>query len=342
MELKYLAMGIIYVLNGFFVFLINFTIFSIHIREPLLRSNFFKVVFYQLFLETLIDVLLIILSISIMITSKIKEWNHILFMILNFCINTDILYNIVILIYLTFRKVEEDKKIDDDEREENINARASISFARHSFKCIHFFSIMLGIAHTVIFGFIKEDTNNVEIDYIMHWFYFFYPVKADVAHIFIFIPYLIYLIVSIPYLCISLKRLAITNNIHLKHYCINCIIGALLGLIMPIAKVSTSDIKDIGIPLFFFSSAFFILYIDAMCFFRYNCYYIEHILSNNGNEFFKKIKFFINIMFYRVEVPKPNFIDYNNPFIYHSLAYESDLLGNNNNQEENLSYSSQN
>ena len=342
MELKYLEMGIIYVLNGFFVFLINFTIFSIHIREPLLRSNFFKVVFYQLFLETLIDVLLIILSISIMITSKIKEWNHILFMILNFCINTDILYNIVILIYLTFRKVEEDKKIDDDEREENINARASISFARHSFKCIHFFSIMLGIAHTVIFGYIKEERNNIRIDYIMNWFYFFYPVKADVAHSFIFLPHLIYFIVSFPYLCISLKRLAITNNIHLKHYCINCIIGAVLGLIMPIVKISTSTVDRIDIYLFLFSSAFFLLYIDAMCFFRYNCYYIEHILSYDGNEFFKKIKFFINIMFYRVEVPRPNFIDYNNPFIYHSLAYESDLLGNNNNQEENLSYSSQN
>ena len=341
MELIYfLPIGIIYVLNGFFVFLINFTIFSIHIREPLLRLNFFKVVFSQLFFETLIDVLLIILSISIMITRGIKGWNHILFVILNLSINTDIIYNIVILIYLTFRKADEDKKIDDDEKEENINSRASISFARHSFKCIHFCSIMLGIVHTVIFSVIKEESN--EIDSIMNWFYFFYPVKADIAHIFIFLPHLIYLIVSIPYLCISLNRLAITNNIHLKHYCIICIFGAIIGLIMPIVKISTLTIKNIDFYLFYFSSAFFILYIDAICVFRYNCYYIEHILSYNGNEFFKKIKFFINIMFYRVEVPRPNFIDYNNPFIYHSLAYESDLLGNNNNQEENLSYTSQN
>ena len=33
-------------------------------------------------------------------------------------------------------------------------------------------------------------------------------------------------------------------------------------------------------------------------------------------------------MLFREEVPKPNFIDFNNPFIYHSLAYESDFIGN--------------
>ena len=32
------------------------------------------------------------------------------------------------------------------------------------------------------------------------------------------------------------------------------------------------------------------------------------------------------LMFFITEVPKPNVIDYNNSFIYHSLAYESDFL----------------
>ena len=46
-------------------------------------------------------------------------------------------------------------------------------------------------------------------------------------------------------------------------------------------------------------------------------------------------------MIFKAEVPKPNFIDFNNPFIYHSLAYESDFHGNNQ-QQMNNSFSSQN
>ena len=38
-----------------------------------------------------------------------------------------------------------------------------------------------------------------------------------------------------------------------------------------------------------------------------------------------KIKLFFNLMFFRVEVPKPNIIDFNSTFIYHSLVYESDF-----------------
>ena len=117
--------------------------------------------------------------------------------------------------------------------------------------------------------------------------------------------------------------------------------GGIFGLIIPITKVCIVNVNNTDTPLLFFSSAFFLLYLNCLCFFRYNCYYIEHILSSNGNEFLQKLKFFINLMFFRDEVPKPNFIDFNNPFIYHSLAYESDFLGNNR-QTMTTSMSSQN
>lgn len=335
-----LVIGTLYILIGIFLFLINFTICLIHIREPLLHSNFFKVVFAQLSLEALIDLILIILNLIIIISADNKVWHIVFHTILNFCINTDIMYNIVILIYLTFQRQE--KKMDDDDKEENINCRASISLAQHSFKFIHITSMVLGLVHTIIFILIadKEDSN---IDSMIDWFYYFYPVKTDAWKSLIFSPFLLYLIVSIPYLCISLNRLQLTNNIHLKHYCVNCIMGAIFGLLMPFVKVCISplNLKNAGVPLLIFSSAFFLLYLIGLCFFRYNCYYIEHILSSNGNEFFNKIIFFINIMLFRVEVPKPNFIDFNNTFIYHSLAYESDLLGSNT-QEVTSSFSTQN
>ena len=337
-----IIIGIIYLLNCIFLFLINFTICSIHIRQPIMRTNFFKVVFIQLLLETLIDLFLIILNLTIIISGDNKIWYLLFHIILNFCINTDIIYNIIILIYLTFKNDEEKKNEDDEniDKEENINVRSSISFAKHSFKFIHIISLILGLIHTTIFILIR-DKREYNIGSLDDWYYFFYPVETNLWNTFIFSPHLLLLITSIPYLFISMNRLKVTNYIHLKHYCINCIMGGIFGLIMPITKAGTLNIKNTGTPLLFFSSAFFLLYLNCLCFFRYNCYYVEHILSNNGNEFLNKIKFFINIMFYRVEVPKPNFIDFNNPFIYHSLAYESDFLGNNQ-QAMSTSMASQN
>jgi len=335
-----IIIGIVYLLNCIFLLLVNFTICTIHIRQPIMKSNFFKVVFAQLILETLIDFILIILILTILISGENNHWHLLFHIILNYCINTDVIYNIIILIYLTFKK-EEEKKDNEEEivdGEENINVRGSISLEKHSFKFIHIPALVLGLIHTIIFIIIHDTDYNLES--LDKWYYFFYPIRTDYNSVFIFIPYLLYLVISIPYLLISMNRLKVTNYIHLKHYCINCIMAGIFGLIIPITKICTIRIEKIETPLLFFSSAFFLLYLNCLWFFRYNCYYVEHILSNNGNEFSNKIKYFLNLMFFRVEVPKPNFIDFNNPFIYHSLAYETDFIGNQ--QIMNTSMSTQN
>ena len=341
---KYMIIiGIIYLLNCLFLFLINCTICTIHIREPLLRTNFFKVVFIQIIFETSINFILIILNLTILISHDNEKWHIVFHTILNYCINSDIFYNIVTLIYLTFKKEEEkdcNEEEENNEGESNINVRSSISFAKHSFKFIHITSLILGALHTVIFILLR-DTEEYKIQSLDKWYYFFYPLRVKYKNVFIFIPYLIVLVVSFPYLFVSMNRLKLTNYIHLKHYCVNCIMSGIFGLIIPIAKVSIINVKNTESPLLFFSSAFFLLYLNCLCFFRYNCYYIEHVLSSKGNEFLQKIIFFINLMFFREEVPKPNFIDFNNPFIYHSLAYESDFIGNNQ-QVMNTSMSTQN
>ena len=327
---KYMVIiGIIYLINCIFIFLIKCTICSIHFREPIMRANFYKVVFIQLILETILDICLILIIIIILISHQYKEWLLLFQIILNFCINTDVLYNIVILTYLIFKSYgQKDSDDEDNDKDETINLRNSISFRKHSFKFIHICSLCLGGLHTLIF-FLIRDKNKYNFDSLYDWFYFFYPIKISVKNSFIFINFCLLLLINIPYLFISLKRLKITNYIHLKHYCIHCILGAIISLIIPITKVCIINMKNKDIPLLFFSSAFFLLYLNCLCVFRYNCFYVDHILSSNGNELKNKIKLFIDLMLFRIEVPKPNFIDFNNPFIYHSLAYESDFLSSN-------------
>ena len=107
MEANYkymIIIGVIYLLNCIFLFLINFTICTIHMRQPLMKSNFFKVVFVQLILETIIDFFLILLVLAILISGDNKTWYLLFHIVLNYCINTDIIYNIIILIYLTFKR----------------------------------------------------------------------------------------------------------------------------------------------------------------------------------------------------------------------------------------------
>ena len=321
-----IIIGIIYLLNCIFLFLINSTICTIHIRQPIMRSNFFKVVFIQLIFETTINLFLVILNSTILISGKNKTWYLFFHIVLNFCINTDIIYNIIILVYLTFKK--SDDKNENDEENNEINVRSSISFAKISFKFIHIPSLIIGSIHTLAFVLIR-DKDKFDFSSLDNWFYYFCPIKIKLSNIFIFLPHLLLLIISIPYLFISINRLKVTNYIHLKHYCVNCIMSGIFGLIIPITRILAKNVDNIEAPLLFFSSAFFLLYLNCLSFFRYNCYYVEHILSDNGNEFLNKIKFFVNLMLFRVEVPKPNFIDFNNPFIYHSLAYESDFIGDN-------------
>lgn len=317
-----LIIGIIYIINCIILFLINITLCFIHLRDSLLHTNFFKVIFAQIILETLIIFFLLILIITILASKENKEWHLLFHTILNYCINTDLIYNIIILIYITFHRDQNISDIEDNMKPKNL--RDSISFTKHSFKFIHIISLCLGLVHTIIF-FLIRDTNDFTVQSWENWFYFFCPIEAKVYTTFIFIPFLILFIMSIPYKFVSMDALKTTNYIHLNHYCINCLICGALGAFMPIMKVVSSNMKNSGFPILLFSSAFFLLYLNCLCLFRFNCFYIDDILKSSGKGFMNKLKLFFNLMFFRVEVPKPNIIDFNSTFIYHSLVYESDF-----------------
>ena len=313
--------GIFFILNCLILFPIYITLFFIHIREPLFKTNFFRVVFVQLILESLNIFFLLLLGLTILISKENKEWHLFFHSIINFCTFTDIIYNIVILIYLTFKR---DKKRMEENEEDRTNFRDSIAFEKHSFKFIHILSFSLGVIHSIIFLIIR-DKNDYDIQSWGNWYYFFCPIEANYYSILIFLPFLVLLIISICYKFVSSETLKKTNYIHLKHYCINCLLWGIFGIFMPIIKVISKNIKNSEFPVLLFSSAFFLLYLNSLCLFRFNCFYIDDIFNSSEKGFINKLKLFFKLMLLRVDAPKPNFIDLNSAFIYHSLAYESDF-----------------
>ena len=329
-----LIITIFYLVNCLVLFSFYITMCFIHIREPLFKTNFFKVIFIQIILETLNIFFLFILALTILISKENKEWHLFFHTLINFFTFTDLIYNIIILIYLTFKRGKKTTEEDDSDR---TNFRDSIAFEKHSFKIIHIISFSLGVVHSIIFFFIR-DKNDYIIQSWGNWYYFFYPIKANYYNILIFLPFLILLIMSICYKFFSSEALKVTNYIHLNHYCINCLICGIFGIIVPIIKIISINIEKSEFPVLLFSSLFFLLYLNCICFFRFNCFYIDDIFNSTEKGFVNKIKLFFNLMLLRIEVPKPNIIDFNNPFIYHSLAYESDF-SNVNQKQKSISLS---
>ena len=90
--------------------------------------------------------------------------------------------------------------IGKDKKEYIVNTyRFHKIFDMFTFKYIHISSLVLGLIHTIIF-FLMRDNTEYNLDSLDDWYYFFYPIKTKLSNIFIFIPYLIFLIISVPYL----------------------------------------------------------------------------------------------------------------------------------------------
>ena len=317
-----IIIGIVYIINCVFLLLINITLFLIHIRESFFLMNFFQVIFLQIILETLTPFFILILVLTILISKENKEWYLAFHILINLSTITDVMYNIIILMYLTFRFNK--KKNENNNISNIINSSRVIELEKYSFKFIHITSFCIGAVHTILLGLFC-DKNEYAIKSFNNWFYFFCPIEASIPTVFFFIPFFMLFVMSIPYKFASQDTLKITNYVHLNHYCINCMILGILGIIMPIVKLASMSLKNSGLLVSIFSSAFFLLYLNCLCLFRFNCMYVDNLFGEDAKGFIDKIKMFFNLLFCRIEVPKPNFIDFNNTFIQHSLAYESDF-----------------
>jgi hypothetical protein len=130
--------------------------------------------------------LLLISVLTILISKKNTEWYLFFYIPINITIISDIIYNIIILIYLTFRF--EQKKNENSRISERIDLRKSIEFEKYSFIFIHIISICLGLVHSVIL-ILFRDKNDFTINSFSNWFYFFCPIEASIPTVFIFTPF---------------------------------------------------------------------------------------------------------------------------------------------------------
>ena len=315
----------------FFNLLILLTICKMHIKQKSIREGYFKIVFSQIILELLLNIIiLLIVILSLFITNINSNLFFFISVLLNFFYNIDILYNTQTILYLMRAKNKVDSEdittnTDDLSRTEEFRGSAlSIDLKRYSFRRIHLISIFFSIIHSLIFFIIIFLQSNKEQNQELIWyFYFLDENKKNFLFLFIFILNYLYFALSICYCCIKQN---INESIKLKHFSIYCFITSIIGLIFP-SKIIINHFlkKDLKALLTYIYSFLFLFYLFVNMNFRLNCYYVQYILSRKGNKFCSKISFGIKILFSRIMVPSPNFIDFNNSFIYHSLSSEKDF-----------------
>ena len=242
-----------------------------------------------------------------------------------------LLYNFQTTLYL----IKEKNKIssediftnaDDISKSESYNL--SIDLKRFSFRKIHLISFFFSITHSIIFFIILYELNKNKGEKKLEFIWYFYFLDEDANNLFyllVFILNYLYLGLSIRYCC---KRQNINESIKLMHFSIYCLTTSIIGLIFPskiIINKFLNNVQQLFEILTYFYIVLFLYYLTAITYFRLNCYYVQFILARKGNNFCSKICFGLKILFSRVKVPPPNFIDLNNSFIYHSLSSVKDF-----------------
>ena len=235
--------------------------------------------------------------------------------------NIIILYNIQILKYLLNSEVNTDL-IKKDIKSTNL----SISFTPYNFRKYHLFSYLLSIVWTIsfflgiyFFEFYEEMKKYlilIDFDNKYLIFIFFFPV-------------LIYAICSFIYL-FSIKFCSTSEKIILKMYSIYTISTSIIYLLIPlITYIILKKNEDDDYKSNIITYSLHLLSLLLTNIYRINCIYVNSVLKSNGNDFCNKFKKALRIIFCADSVKSLNIIDFNNPFIYHSLSTQYDLNINN-------------
>ena len=350
--MDYTIINIISIIFISFNILILTTICKMHIKQISIREGFFKTVFTQIIIEFLLNlIVLIIIILSQKLETIKRKYLYVLSCLFNLFYNIDILYNIQTIIYLINAKNKVDSEdifnYGDISKNEELPSANTIEIESHSFKRIHFFSYFFGVVHTAIYFsvFYDKNENNQEQDVNWH-FYFINNNKKSFFYLLIFFFNYLYFFQSIRYSFIKQK---INESIKLNNYSIYCIISSFISLIFPLRILLNNflneDKRDDEVLIYIFSFLY-LFNLIAIGYFRLNSYYVQFILSKGGNNFYSKLCFGIKILFTNLPVPSPNFIDFNNSFLYHSLSSEKDFydikekqMKGNDNDELNVSRS---
>ena len=360
MEITYISVidiiSFIFILFNIFILL---TLVRMHSKQKSIRVGYFIVVFIQIIIELLLSILfLIVIILSFLKENNKNEENteneenkekyndkylHIFPVLINFLYNIDILYNIQTIICLmkAKNKIESSDAFTSDDlskSEEGGNSNISIDIKTYSFRRIHFISFFFSFIHSFIYAlFILKVNPN------MDWYFYFYDQeKKKLFYLFFFVFNIAFFILSIIY-CFTRQK--INETIKLKHYSIYCFIFSLISLIFPLkiilnniiyekgneneddeyeegSKKVNEEITDIMACAYSF---LLLLFFMENSYFRLNCYYVQNILSKKGNNCCSKFCFSIQILFTKIKISPPNFIDFNNTFLFHSLASEKDF-----------------
>lgn len=340
----------IFILFNIFILL---TLVRMHSKQKSIRVGYFIVVFIQIIIELLLNILFLIVIILSFLKEKeenIEKYNekykekylHIFPVLINFLYNIDILYNIQTIICLmkAKNKIESSDAFTSDDlskSEEGGNSNTSIEIKIYSFRRIHFISFFFSFIHSFIYALIiLKESQNPNMDW---YFYFYDQYKTEFFYLFFFVFNIAFFILSIVY-CFTRQK--INETIKLKHYSIYCFIFSLISLIFPLKiilnniiyekgnenedekkiKKVNNEITDIMACVYSF---LLLLFFMENSYFRLNCYYVQNILSKKGNNCCSKFCLSIQILFTKIKISPPNFIDFNNTFLFHSLANEKDF-----------------
>ena len=325
----------IFILFNIFILL---TLVRMHSKQKSLRVGYFIVVFIQIIIELLLSILfLIVIILSFLKENEVinnEKYLYIFPVLINFLYNIDILYNIQTIVCLmkAKNKIESSDAFTSDDlskSEEGGNSNISIDIKTYSFRRIHFISFFFSFIHSFIYALIifKEDQNPN-----MDWYFYFYDQEKDnLFYLFFFVFNIAFFILSIIY-CFTRQK--INETIKLKHYSIYCFIFSLISLIFPLKIILNNIIyqngnvevnKEITDIMACVYSFLLLLFFMENSYFRLNCYYVQNILSKKGNNCCSKFCFSIQILFTKIKISPPNFIDFNNTFLFHSLASEKDF-----------------
>ena len=320
--------SILFILLNIFILL---TICKIHSKKKNLRKKYFGVVFTQIILELLLNIMFLITIIFSLIMDKIQNlYLYIFSVLINFLYNIDIIYNIQTIINLVKAKNQVDSNDvfsnDDTSKSDELGNSNTIDVKSYSFTTIHFCSFIVSLIHSIIYFLIFFFNNKTETETEFDWYFFFYNKNKDnLLYLLLFVFNYIFVILSIRYCFIKQK---INETIKLKHYSIYIFINSFISLIFPIKIILNKFYNEenyVKITTVIYS-ILLLLYLFENSYFRLNCYYVQNILSKKGDKFCSKIEFGIKILLSKkIIIPTPNFIDFNNSFLFHSLSSPKDF-----------------
>ncbi len=315
-------------------FMLNFLLILIHFRLTSLFQGFFIIVCIQIIVEALINIIILVISIFYLCDFTQIEFLLIFQILFYFCYTTNILLNLRIIIFLITSNKEKQELIEYDTDDNYSMAStkgkrsraSSISFSPDSFKSIYIIpfllSILLSISYFLFTHYFYEDPGKKleGIPYILGPFN-----SLKLFNLLFYFFHFIYFSISLIYLFLSINKEKISNHIHLKSFSLYCFFNSFISLLFPVLSILIiyfSDAQYIFSYLLVFIFSFYFLVTST---FRYGCYYIQFILGSYGNGFFLKLKYALKILFCCKKIAKPNFIDYNSNFIYHSLTNINDF-----------------